>query len=104
MSDCAGMSSITHALHGLGVGGDLAHVAACDKDATANKYWSHNYPGTKWYDDVNRRDYNTMRKELKPNVYECGFPCQPFPRTGPRKEEPTPEGESSMRSTTPSRR
>ncbi|CAK0867909.1 unnamed protein product [Prorocentrum cordatum] len=53
--------------------------ATCDKDTTAKKFWMNNYGETRWYDDIFGRNYRAiMNQPLTPNVYECGFPCQPF--------------------------
>lgn len=79
------MSSISHALQGLGLGNDMVHVAACDNNATAKKFWINNYASSQstFYDDVFGRNYKAiMNKSVKPNIYECGFPCQPFSNAG----------------------
>ena len=82
------MSSISRAISGLGLGDNMVHVAACDNNATAKKFWMNNYGSDEYtfYDNVFGRNYKTiMSKQVKPNIYECGFPCQPFSKGGKKR-------------------
>jgi site-specific DNA-cytosine methylase len=79
-SDCSGIEAVVQAIRGLGL--NCKVLAGCDNNPIVKRLWLANHTGT-FYDDITTRDHAAAAAQLgRPDIYMCGFPCQPFSTAG----------------------
>jgi DNA (cytosine-5)-methyltransferase 1 len=76
-TDCSGIEAPIEALKQMKI--PFRHLWSCDNDPFVQQSIAANYSPEMFFDDITKRNNSKLPS---PDIYVCGFPCQPFSALG----------------------
>jgi DNA (cytosine-5)-methyltransferase 1 len=76
-TDCSGIEAPIEALKQMKI--PFRHIWSCDNDRYVQQSIAANYSPEMFFDDITKRNNSKLPS---PDIYVCGFPCQPFSALG----------------------